>query len=127
MTKKRSAALVLVELLGELCGWICICASIAAVYSLYQAVANDGQWLYVLWSAVVAIGAQVITHISSKNKRRLDYVHQLLARGYPRAEAEMAWRSAANHGINVLLRLQQAEACNQGNLSRLTSGSSDTD
>ena len=103
--------LIILELLGGLFGWIWIAVSIAAIYFLYQALANDGPWAIVLWSIVAGFVAMTIAVVFNNNQRRLDYVDQLMERGYPRSEAGAAWRTAANGGFNLLLSLQQVETC----------------
>lgn len=118
---------LLLELLGGIFGWIWIGGSIAVVYFLYGALADDGPWLYVLWSAVVGFVAKTIAVVLNENQRRLDYVDQLNQRGYPKYEAEAAWRTAADGGFNVLLSLQQAESSHQLDQSEAASDSGNTD
>jgi hypothetical protein len=110
VVNKMKTALVVLGLLGELFAWSWVAASIVTLWSLYQAIANDGSWLHMLWSATAASTAMAIAFVLSGNKRRLDYVYQLQQRGYPKSEADLAWRSANDGGFNVLLSLQQAEA-----------------
>ena len=101
--------LIILELLGGLFGWIWIGATIGAIYFLYQASANDGPWIFVLWSIVAGLVAKTIAVVVNDNQQRLHYVDQLMERGYPWSEAGAAWRTAANGGFNLLLSLQQAE------------------
>ena len=118
---------VLLELLGGIFGWIWIAASIAAIFFLYGALANDGPWLYVLWSAVAGFVAKTIAVVLHENHRRLDYMDQLIQHGYPKSEAEAAWRIAADGGLNELLSLQQAEGSHQIDRAEAASDSANTD
>jgi len=43
------------------------------------------------------------------SKHRVDYVDQLIERGYSKGEAAEAWRTADSGGLNLLRNLQQAE------------------
>lgn len=119
--------LVLLELLGGIFGWMWIAASIAAIYFLYGALANDDPWLYVLWSAVAGFGAKTVAVILNQNQRRLDYIDQLVQHGYPKSAAEVAWRTAADGGFNVLLSLQQAASSHQVVQAEATGESADAD
>jgi hypothetical protein len=47
--------------------------------------------------------------VLSRNKQRVDYVDQLVKRGYTHGEATTAWEIANNKGSNLLLNLQQTE------------------
>ncbi len=46
-------------------------------------------------------------------KHRVDFVDQLMERGYAQAEAAEAWRTASNGGTNLLRNLHQAELSEQ--------------
>ncbi len=46
-------------------------------------------------------------------KRRLDYVEQLMERGYARVDAEAAWRIAKNGGMDLLTNLHQVELADE--------------
>jgi len=127
VAEKKRTVLVLMGLLRGLFRWSFIAASIATFYLLYRATAGDGPWLYVLWSAVATFAVATIAFVLSDNIRRLDYMYQLLARGYPRSEADLAWRMADGGGFNVLLGLQQAETRQHCDQAVLTSASNATD
>ena len=103
--------LIILESIAGIFGWVWIGASIGAIYFLYQASANDGPWIFVLWSIVAGLVAKTIAVVVNDNQQRLPYVDQLMERGYPRSEAGAAWRTAANGGFNLLLSLQQIETC----------------
>ncbi len=59
------------------------------------------------------IGAGLIAHflaaVLNKNKQRVDYVDQLMERGYMPADAAFAWYTATNGGANLLRDLQRLE------------------
>ena len=96
-------------LLAGMFNLIWIGASIALVYFLYGALANDAPWAYLSWPFAAAFVARRIA-VALKDKRHcVDYVDQLTARGYEQAEAEAAWRTATGGGTNLLRNLQQAE------------------
>ena len=88
---------------------IWIGASIALVYFLYGALANDAPWLYLSWSIVVGLIARQIATALKDYKQRIDYVDQLIERGYERKDAEAAWRTASGGGLNLLRNLQQVD------------------
>jgi len=119
--------LIIFELLGGLFGWIWIGATIGAIYFLYQASANDGPWILVLWSIVAGLVAKTIAVIVNDNQQRLHYVDQLTERGYPRSEAGAAWRTVANGGFNLLLSLQQIETRYEIEQPESASNSANTD
>ena len=48
-------------------------------------------------------------------KQRVDYVDQLIERGYSKGKAAEAWHTADSGGLNLLLKLQQAELSKQIN------------
>ena len=101
--------LIILESIAGIFGWVWIGASIGAIYFLYQASANDGPWIFVLWSIVAGLVAKTIAVVVNSNQRRLAYIDQLSEHGYPKSEADAACRTANNGGFNLLLSLQQAE------------------
>ena len=88
---------------------IWIGASLAVVYFLYGALANDLPWAYLGWLFAVGFLAKLIAVALKDNKQRVDYVDQLMKRGYKHGEAVEASRIAKNGGLNLLRNLQQAE------------------
>ena len=106
---KTRTKLITLELLGGMFNLIWIGASVALVYFLYGALANDAPWPYLSWSLAVGIMAKQIAAALKDNKQRVDYVDQLMKRGYRHADAEAAERTAADGGTNLLRNLQQAE------------------
>lgn len=112
--KKRTKRMVL-QLLGGIFWGVWIGASIAAVYFLYGCLANGASWSDLLWSAAAGFVSKQIAAAFNGMKRRLDYEHQLIERGYPPAEASGAWRISTNGGLNLLLNLQQAEKTRRRN------------
>jgi hypothetical protein len=99
----------ILELLIGTSGLICAGAAIAAIYFLYGTWANDAPWSYVLWSFGAFLIAMLIVAALSGCKQRVDYVDQLIERGYSKGEAAEAWRTASSGGLNLLRNLQQAE------------------
>lgn len=97
------------ELLGGIFGWIGIGAAIGSVYFLYGALADGAPWLNLIWSTGAGFAAKYLAVALDRNKQRVDYVGQLMERGYTRAEATEAWRIASDGGLNLLLNVQQAE------------------
>jgi hypothetical protein len=95
--------------LGGLFRLIFIGAVIAAVYFLYGAVANDKPPYFLLWSIGAAFIARNLAATFSGSKEQVDYVDQLMDRGYSRAEATSAWEVAINGGSNLLLNLKQTD------------------
>ena len=116
-------ALALLKVLGGIFGSLWIGASIAAIYFLYGALADNGPWLPVLWSAVAGLVAKTIAAILNENQRKLDYMVQLNQYGYPKSEAELAWRTAADGGFNMLLSLQQGKSSHQNDQAESASDS----
>ena len=99
----------MLELLIGMFGLICAGAAIASVYFLYGASANGAPWSYVLWSFGVGLFAMLIVASLNGCKQRVDYVDQLIVRGYSQGEAAEAWRTADSGGMNLLRNLQQSE------------------
>lgn len=112
---KTKIRLLFLELLGGTCGMICAGAAIASVYFLYGVFAKIAPWFYVLWSFGAALIALLIAAAVNGCKYRVDYVDQLIARGYSKGEAAEAWRTADSGGLNLLRNLQQTEFSEQIN------------
>ena len=96
-------------LLGGLFGWIGIGSAIAFFYFLYGTLANEAPIRYLLWSIGVALVGKYLADIFKNKKEQVDYVDQLMERGYTRADATSAWEIADVGGSNLLLNLQEAE------------------
>jgi hypothetical protein len=112
-TIKISIKLRILELLIGIFGLICIGTAIAFVYFLYGVFAKDAPWSYVLWSFGAGVIAVLIFAALNASWQRVDYVDQLIERGYSRGEAEEAWHTADNGGMNLLRNLQQSELSEQ--------------
>ena len=110
---KTATSFLILRLLGGIFWWLSIVGSIASVYFLYQALAHDAPWLFPLWSVVAAVAAKQASSSIYDTKRQLEYVEQLLERGYLRADAEAAWRIAKNGGMNLLTNLHQVELADE--------------
>ncbi len=110
---KTRTKLIILELLGRMFDLIWIGASIVLVYFLYAALVNDAPWAYLSWPFAAAFVAKQIAAAFKDNKHRVDYVRQLMERGYAQAEAAEAWRTANSGGLNLLCNLQQAELSDQ--------------
>ena len=104
-----STKLIILELLGGIFGWIWIGASIASLYFLYVALANDAAWSSLLWSVGIGFISKRITYVLNENQHRIHYVDQLVSRGHTRGEAASAWLTAMNGGLNLLLNMQQSD------------------
>jgi len=106
---KIAIKLLILELLGGIFGLICAAAAIASVYFLYGTWANDAPWSYPLWAFGAGVIAMLIVAALNGRRQQVDYVAQLMARGYALGEAAAAWRTASNGGLNLLRNLQQSE------------------
>jgi len=84
-------------------------AAIASVYFLYVALASAAPWSNLLWSIGAGLIAYFLAAVLNKNKQRVDYVDQLVERGYTQAEARSAWEIVNSGGSNLLLSLQQSD------------------
>jgi len=102
-------------LLAGMFDLVWIGAAIALVYFLYGALANDGAWGYLSWAFAIGFSAWHIAAALKHTRQRVDYVDQLMKRGYEQGEATEAWRTASNGGLNLLRNLQQAELGDQVN------------
>lgn len=97
------------DLLGGVFGFVWIAAFVAAVYFLHEALANGAPWSGLSWSLVTGVISKQIAAAFRVNKQRVEYVGHLTERGYAKAAAEAAWRTASGGGRNLLRNLQQAE------------------
>jgi hypothetical protein len=110
---KTAAKLRILELLIGVFGLICAGAAIASVYFLYEVFAKVAPWFYVLWSLGAGLIAMLIVAVLNGRKHRVNYVDQLIERGYSKGKAEEAWRTADSGGLNLLRNLQQTELSEQ--------------
>lgn len=106
---KKSIVIIVLEFLGGLFGWIWIGASAASLFFLYGSLANGAPWLPLLWSVGIGLIAKQIAAVLKNNQQRLDYVDQLVQRGYTERDASAAWRTATSGGLNLLRDLQLAD------------------
>jgi hypothetical protein len=106
---KTRTKLIILRLLGGIFWCVFIGASFAAIYFLYGTLAYDAPWPHLLWSIGIAFIAKQISDVLNDNKQRVDYVDQLMERGYAQGEAVEAWHTANSGGLNLLRNLQQAE------------------
>ena len=105
----------ILELLIGIFGLICAGAAIASVYFLYGVFAEVAPWSYVLWAFGTGLIAMLIVAALHGSRQRVDYVDQLIERGYSKGEAAEAWRTADSGGLNLLRNLQQTELSEQIN------------
>jgi len=105
--------LVALKLFGGTFQLLWIAASIVAIYFLYQALAHDAPWIFVFWSVVAGLMARRIAASISDAIQGLEYVEQLLDRGHVRVDAEAAWRTTKNGGMNLLANLRRVELANE--------------
>ncbi len=110
---KITIKLLILESLIGIFGLTCAGAAIASVYFLYGVFAKVAPWFYVLWSFGAGLIAMLIVAALNGCKHRVDFVDQLMERGYAQAEAAEAWRTASNGGTNLLRNLHQAELSEQ--------------
>ncbi len=112
-TMKTTTRLLMLDWLGGIFALICAVSFFASVYFLYGVFASVAPWYYPLWSFGAGVLALLIAAALNRSKRRMAYMSQLMQRGYRRAEAAEAWRTAFNGGMNLLRHLQQTELCKQ--------------
>jgi hypothetical protein len=112
---KTATKLLILELLAGIFGLICAGAAMASVYFLYEAFAQVAPWFHVLWAFGAGIIAMLIVASLNGSKQRIDYIGQLIERGYSDGEAAEAWHTASNGGLNLLRNLQQTELSKQIN------------
>ncbi len=110
---KITIKLLILESLIGIFGLTCAGAAIASVYFLYGVFAKVAPWSNVLWSFGAGVIAMLIVAALNGCKHRVDFVDQLMERGYAQAEAAEAWRTASNGGTNLLRNLHQAELSEQ--------------
>ena len=110
---ETTVKLVILELFARFFGWMWIGAAMASVYFLYEVFAKVTPWFYVVWSFGAGLVAMLIVAVLNGWKHRVDYVDQLIERGYSKGEAMEAWRTADGGGLNLLRNLQQAELSEQ--------------
>ena len=84
-------------------------AAITSIYFLYVALASAASWSNLLWSIGAGLIAKFLAVVLNRNKHRVEYVDQLMERGYSRAEATEAWKITINGGANLLFNLQQTD------------------
>lgn len=107
--KAIKTKLLLLGLIAGLFRWVWIGAAITSVYLLHAVLSTDAPAHYLLWSIGAGVIARNIAAIFRSSKAQVDYVDQLMTRGFTHAAATSAWEIASNGGSNLLLRLQQTE------------------
>ena len=98
---ETTVKLIILELLAKFFGWMWIGASMVSVYFLYGALASAAPWSDLLWSIGAGLIAKYLAVVSNRNKQRVDYVDQLMARSYTQADANEAWKIMVNGGSNL--------------------------
>lgn len=106
---KTVTKILILEFLTGIFGLICATAAIASIYFLYGVFARVAPWSYVLWSFSAGVIAMLIVASLNGCKQRVDYVDQLIERGYSKGEAAEAWHIADSGGLSLLRNLQQTE------------------
>ena len=84
-------------------------AAIASIYFLYDALAKSAPWSSFLWSISTASIAKYLAVVLNLYKQKVDYVDQLMERGYTQAAATEAWKITIEGGTNLLLNLKQTD------------------
>lgn len=110
---KTRKKLIALELLGVMFDLISVGVFLSFIFFLYGALANSTPWPYLGWLLVVSLIARQSGVAMKDAKQRIEYVDQLLARGYERQQAAAAWRISSRGGSNLLRNLQQAETKEQ--------------
>ena len=105
----KKTKIIVLEICSGLFECIWIGAAIISIYWLYGAVAVGAPWINLLWSLGAGFIAKPIAVALDSARRRLDYISQLVERGYDQVAAEVAWRSADDGGTNLLRNLWQAD------------------
>ena len=100
-------------------------AAIASIYFLYGALANEAPVHYLLWSIGAGFIAKYLSTAFKSSKEQVDYVDQLMERGYKRADATSAWEIADIGGSNLLHNLQGADRISENKLKVDGQNSSD--
>ncbi|MGI9270825.1 MAG: hypothetical protein ACR2QT_03555 [Woeseiaceae bacterium] len=106
---KTKTKLIALEMLGVLFDLIWVGALLVFIYFLYGALAKGTPWPYLGWMFAVTLIARQSAVAMKDAKQRIDYVDQLLERGYEQGHAEAAWRIFSKGGSNLLSNLKQAE------------------
>ena len=101
--------LLILDLLNGVFGLLWAGAAIASVFFLYDVLANDAPWPYLIWSIIGGFIAMQIAAALNYNKHRIDYVNQITERGFTPAAAAEAWLTASDGGMNLLRNLKQEE------------------
>ena len=115
---ETTVKLVILELFASLFGWMWIGAAMVSVYFLYGALASAAPWSILLGSIGAGLIAKYLAVVSNRNKQRVDYVDQLMARIYTQAEANEAWKIMINGGSNLLFNLQQTDTIAESDSER---------
>ena len=101
--------LALLQVLTGLLTWSWLGLAAIALYFLYDSVTTGSSWPLTLTVIAAMIGTRMLADVLKHNRERTDYIHKLLRRGYSKAEAQDAWRTANGGGFNLLLSLQQSD------------------
>jgi hypothetical protein len=101
--------LALLQVVTGLLTWTWLALAAIALYCLYASVTTGESWQITLLLIAAMIGTRILADVLEHNRERTDYIHKLLRRGYSRAEAQDAWRTAHGGGFNLLLSLQQSD------------------
>lgn len=117
---KTKTKLLFLGILGGIFEWIWIGFLAASAYFLYTALVDNSLWTYPLWSLVAGFIARYLGGALDSSRQQVDYVDQVVVRGYTQADARMAWYTACHGGSNMLLSLKQAE--NIVDIHRLNTG-----
>ena len=101
--------LALLQVFSGLLTWSWLVLAAIALYFLYDSVTTGNSWPVTLIVIASMIGTRMLADVLKHNRERTDYIHKLLRRGYSKAEAQDAWRTANGGGFNLLLSLQQSD------------------
>ena len=107
--------LVILDFVCGLLTWAWISATIATVYFLYGILASEQSWFGLIWPVGIGVVARQLSCIVDKQRRRVNFVDQLMRRGLGHTDAEAAWWTASQGGSNLLSNLQQVEISEQIN------------
>ena len=105
--------LVTLKLLGGIFRCLWIVASIGLFYSVYMSLAHGAPWIFLSVPVVAGLVAWQLAASISSAEQRLDYVGQLMERGFIRVDAEVAWYLARNGEMNLLSNLHQIELADE--------------
>jgi hypothetical protein len=106
---KTKAKLAVLGILSGVFNGIWIVAAVASLYFLFMILASDGPVHFLLWSLGAVLIGRNLARTFSTSRDQVEYVDQLMRRGYSEAEALGAWDILANGGANLLLNLQQTD------------------